>query len=165
MELYTIESLDADLQTFIRTIANFNLSYSSLFFTQKKIGARIKEMCTASRWNFSNLEDITLQPQKGNLLRHFNLSIFDEYAIYKIRNNEFPFSLTSPEVTRYFFNTYYPRLHVFVGRKEIQSHLFRHLFCKEKFANGESVEDISTELGEIELSNTRGYIYSQLYYL
>lgn len=164
MELYTISTLEADLKTFIRTIGNFNIAYGSLFFTQKKMGARINELCNPAFWNFKDIEKIELQPQKGNKLRYFDMSIFDEYAQIKIKNNEFPFAFCTPEVTRYFFNNYYPRLHVWVERKEIQSHLFRHLYCKKLFEAGQTISQISEKLGERDTKNTQGYIYSQLYH-
>lgn len=139
----------------------FDRAYS--FELMFKTGCRVNETLELNRWNIINDNEISLQPQKGNLLRVFNKSIFENNFINAIENN-LPIStnLTTDKL-RYNLQQHFLDYGFIIGKKRSISHIFRHNYAKQLKLNGSTDLEIKSIMGEKKLSSAMAYIYSDVF--
>lgn len=126
-------------------------------------GCRVNETIEINRWNIINSTQITLKPQKGNLIRTFNQADLDPEFINSIQNNlPISYNLTTDKL-RYSLKTHFVNYGFYIGNKKSVSHIFRHNFAKQLKLRGFTDNQIKLSLGEKNLSSAVGYIYSDVY--
>ena len=72
---YDFQSLQSDLQGFLTTINRISPTYWLAFKVQHLTGCRFNELRSINRFLIIDSSNFTLQPQKGNNLRTFPISI------------------------------------------------------------------------------------------
>jgi hypothetical protein len=110
-----------------------------------------------------DIDTVRVITQKFSNPRFISLSDFNSIYISHLASGQLhtlirSYSYYSSKML--IFNSLFPRLHI--KNKQITTHLFRHNYVKKLFDQGQTIEEISSIIGEREPKNTLGYVYSQI---
>lgn len=127
-------------------------------------GARANDVLSFERWTLLANGNIQLAPQKGNLNRVFTPSEIDSKFYYYISNGINIFDgLFYRKYCYYVERCLYANAFT-IGRKSVNTHLFRHLYAKRLQSQGLTDVVIKEKMGERKLQSAQGYIYSSIYF-
>lgn len=167
---YTLELMNTDFNTRIANIPHspdylyFSDPYHAFFHILNSYGFRFNELVKSS--NFIRLDAFNIQVplSKGQTFRIINdteekidnlLTSLVYYDFFYYINNS-----TASELLQRFLQK---KLYLTTG-KSLTTHYFRHKLCKNMFAQGSTVQQISNYIGEVNLNNVSGYISSTILY-
>jgi site-specific recombinase XerD len=135
-------------------------NFNSILF---KTGLRVRELHTYTRWEINPDDTLTCITEKGSNPRIFQPSDLTPYFIQHIEEGNDPWKYNSYDTINLYFlrcsNLGYVKVHT----KSLSLSLYRHHFCKYLHELSYSDEAIQALMGEKDINNTRGYIYSDLY--
>ncbi len=122
-------------------------------------GCRRDEALDYTRWAYNGVDTITLTPLKGNSERSFLASALPTNFANHIIAGTNPFPTVRSGKIDYMFKQYIYQT-LWLTDKRLQSHAFRHMYCKRLYALGYTYDQIRIELGETNLSVAQGYVNS-----
>jgi len=167
---YTLAQMNSDVTVAFQQTPHSPDSYlfSDPYFAFLKIldlyGFRFNELQKSAL--FSRLNTTTLQiPLSKN--QQFRQIIDTEEQIDRIiltlNYYDFFYYINNSTASRVFNSFMQKRLYLNTG-KELTTHFFRHKLCKNLYNQGQTVQQIATYIGEINLNNISGYINSSIFY-
>jgi len=165
MQVITNKELNSSLLEFLGGLDYYYPATKTIFQLLYDKGFRSIEVNDLQRFTIVNENQIRFKPAKNNNYRTFLISDFPSDFIAAIRNHSPKYISISCNTMRYTFNNLYKYRKVFSGDKEISLHLFRYNFCRKLLDSGETREQISEKLGEIDLSNLDSYLFADIYRL
>ena len=165
MQVITNKELNSTLLEFLEGLSYYYPATKTIFQLLYDKGFRSIEVNDLQRFTIVNENQIRFKPAKNNRYRTFLVSDFPSDFIAAIRNHSPKYISISCNTMRYTFNNLYKYRKVFSGNKEISLHLFRYNFCRKLLDSGETREQISVKLGEIDLSNLDSYLFADIYRL
>ena len=165
MQVITNKELNSSLLKFLEGLDYYYPVTKPLFQLLYNKGFRSIEVNDLQRFTIVNENQIRFKPAKNNHYRTFLIEDFPSDFIAAIRNHSPKYISISCNTMRYTFNNLYKYRKVFSGDKAISLHLFRYNFCRKLFDSGETNEQISEKLGEIDLSNLDSYLFADIYRL
>jgi integrase len=148
-----------------------DIVYSSLLYSkalkmcanvQFMTGARANDVLDFSRWAYIGSSTFTLNPQKGNLQRVFNVSELPPAFAAMLQANINPFNRIFYRKYEYYVNQVIGWRLLECGDRGLSTHIFRHNYARQLKVNGWSDNDIRLKLGETHLSSAQAYIYSNI---
>ena len=163
MQVITNKELNSSLLEFLGGLDYYYPATKTIFQLLYDKGFRSIEVNDLQRFTIVNENQIRFKPAKNNNYRTFLISDFPSDFIAAIRNHSPKYISISCNTMRYTFNNLYKYRKVFSGDKEISLHLFRYNFCRKLLDSGETREQISEKLGEIDLSNLDSYLHADIY--
>ena len=170
MQPYTLELMNSDFNTHIEQISHtsdylyFSDPYHAFFFILNKYGLRFNELVKSSMFLRLNANEIQVPLSKGQTTRILTdseeaidnlLTSLVYYDFFYYVNNS-----TASELLQRFLQK---KLYLSTG-KSITTHYFRHKLCKNMFASGKTIQEISAYIGEVNLNNVSGYVSSTILY-
>lgn len=126
-------------------------------------GLRVRELHTYTRWEINPNDTLTCITEKGSNPRIFQPSDLTTYFIQHIEEGNNPWEYNSYDTINLYFLRCSGLGNVKVETKSLSLSLYRHHYCKYLNSLGYSDEAIQALMGEKDINNTRGYIYSDLY--
>ena len=165
MQIITNKELNSTLLEFLEGLDYFYPATKPLFQLLYDKGFRSIEVNDLQRFIIVSETEIRFKLAKNNNYRTFLISDFPSDFIAAIRNKSPKYISISCNTMRYTFNNLYKYRKIFSGNKEISLHLFRYNFCRKLLDSGETREQISVKLGEIDLSNLDSYLFADIYRL
>ncbi len=163
MQIITNQELNSSLLKFLEGLNNYYPATKTIFQLLYDKGFRSIEVNDLQRFTIVNETQIRFKPAKNNHYRTFLIEEFPADFIAAIQNNSPKYISISCNTMRYTFNNLYKYRKIFSGNKEISLHLFRYNFCRKLLDSGETREQISEKLGEIDISNLDSYLYADIY--
>jgi hypothetical protein len=170
MELYTLAQMNNDFENKISNIPHspdylyFNDPYHSFFYILNKYGFRFNELVKSERFVRMDANTVKVPLSKGQDFRLITgteeeidnlLTSLVYYDFFYYVNNS-----TASELLQRFLQK---KLYLDTG-KSITTHYFRHKLCKNMFASGKTIQEISAYIGEVNLNNVSGYVSSTIMY-
>jgi len=156
-----------DIDNCCKSIIAHSKSYDMysyiIFDTLYKTGLRINELLDYSRVSIIDINSVLVQTQKFSNPRIIPISDFNSVYIAHLASGSLfnlirSYSYYSEKMLLY--NSQFHKL--FINKKRISTHLYRHNFVKRLFDNDYTIPQISTTIGERDDKNTLGYVYSQI---
>ena len=163
MQAITNQELNSSLLEFLEGLNRYYPATKPLYQLLYNKGFRSVEVNDLQRFTIVSETELRFKPAKNNNYRTFLISDFPSDFIAAIRNHSPKYISISCNTMRYTFNNLYKYRKVFSGDKEISLHLFRYNFCRKLLDSGETREQISEKLGEIDLSNLDSYLHADIY--
>lgn len=159
------ESLNSYCLDFLFRLNNCIPVYRNLFNLLYNTGLRFNEAKHTNRWIFDGLNGFYVPTLKGGNNRFIKISVIPPSLLDSLIYRTDPFKIvTNATASNYFF--YYSRIpNIFCESKLVKTHLFRHNLIKKLYKEGQTVQEISDFIGEVDLKNTQGYIDSKLYFI
>lgn len=127
-------------------------------------GCRGNELFMPLNWALPSSTDLTLQPQKGNNLRHFDPTIFNPAFIANIGRTDYLIPYLSFNILSYYLGKELHRWALFIGNKPVNTHLFRYNYARSLYDSGLTIAQIAVAMGEVSTVNVSGYLFHDIYY-
>jgi site-specific recombinase XerD len=155
-------TLDKMLREFISIIRTRDVFLYPIFLLLYNHGFRVKEVLELDRWSDIVEGYYTVQTEKGSAERKIALndipSSFSRVLIYRKHGEEY----CSYDTVKRRFNAYFKATFCTSDKRKLATHLFRHNFVKQKYAQGMPVEHIAAIIGEKEAKNVMLYVNSEI---
>jgi hypothetical protein len=126
-------------------------------------GFRYIEVFELDRWSLVSPGNWEIQTAKGGAIRDYLETNIPTFYLSCLESSMLTFdycrySTFNRTLRRTFID--YP---IMVDDKNCTSHIFRHNRVKQLYSQGQTIQQISDYLGEIDNRNTEGYINSRLF--
>jgi site-specific recombinase XerD len=163
MAILTEQQINNVCHLIVQTAERHDIFLHALFETLYMTGLRAGEITDFSRWSVDSPDRLTVQTQKKSNPRSFapeDLSpVFADVLITQnTRLINFNYKYLQRTFNRF---ALYPQL--FIGNKQVSTHLFRHNKAKRLILEGYTDTQIQTYLGEKDLKNALSYINSEIH--
>lgn len=162
-KILTFAELHQYCNDFLTNINNFDTFLHDFSLNLYNTGLRFNELFQLDRWDPYGEESVECDTEKDSYNRIFNYSELTVPFITSVYSNESVYLTCRYTTYIRYFHRYFPFYPLYCGNKGISSHIFRHHKAKEMHEDGYTDEEIQLYLGEKELQNARGYIYSNIY--
>lgn len=139
------------------------LHFDDFYFLQLKGGFRYIEVYEISRWIDYDSDYYSVQAAKGGAIRYYQKIAVPQFYKDCISNSVQFYDWCRYETFSRSFRRTFVDYPIFFGDKNITTHIFRYNVVKKLYADGWTVPEISSYIGEVEDINTQGYIDAQLY--
>lgn len=170
MALYTLEQINSDVA---QAFANYphsqdgylyNEPYFSFFFILNRYGMRYNELKAGASYVRISDTEVRVPLSKNQDYRILTETEHNiDRLLYTIQYYEFFTFINNSTASRLFNRFLNKRVYLETG-KDITTHFFRHKLCKNLFAEGMTVPQISAYIGEVNRNNITGYINSVMYF-
>ena len=138
----------------------FTEPYHTLWAIQFYFGFRFAEVAASSAWTFNSPDSIIVPLLKNQAHRKLSLLPSDFNNILSaLEAHEFLYYCNPTTNDRLFRSLFHCDLYLSSG-KRLTSHLFRHLYIKQLYANIPSIPLTSQTIHETSNTNTSGYVFS-----
>jgi site-specific recombinase XerD len=150
-------------QTILETSEEFDIFLHALFDTLYKTGLRAGEVLNFSLWSVDSPDSLTVQTQKNSIPRTFAPDeLSPVFADVLLTQNTRLINYNYKYLQR-IFRRFAPYPQLFIGNKQVSTHLFRHNKAKRLILEGCTDTQIQTYLGEKDLKNALVYVNSEVY--
>ena len=163
MKKLTDNQINNICRRIVETSEKYDIFLHSVFETLFLTGLRAGEVVDFSRWSADSYGNLIVQTQKNSNPRTFEITdISPVFADVILTGNTQLINFNYKYLQRSFRRfADYPQL--FVGNKQVSTHLFRHNKAKRLFVAGYTETEIQNYLGEKDLKNALAYINSDIY--
>lgn len=158
----TYEQLSTHLEAVLSGCFSFDPFIYDYLKNLKNTGCRAMEMFDLNRWSIFDNENLQLIPQKGNLPRIILKNLLSEGFNEAVINKPLSYYSFSYSQANFYFKRFSIYSFVYHDSRPETLNLFRHYVCKTMKLQGYSDQLISEYFGEIDITNIRNYIYSDL---
>lgn len=158
MTALTFSEIEAEAQSIVASASTYERNLYAVFFTMYNLGCREAETTDKTLWTQTGTFTATLQPLKGGTLRAIARADVDPLFWDFLFNTTWYTHMYSLTRLRTFVNQFSNYSSMWVGNKQVSSHLFRYYRFKKMNDDGIPLHDISIFMGEASDTNTQGYI-------
>lgn len=153
-----------DLRNYLNNIMSL-LVINNIFAWQisdvmRKGGMRFDEV-GGNTWT-ADTDNIRLLPRKGNDARIFIEGELPSFFYEPIKNGGEYDPIISYNLYVNLFKAYRP-YPIYLGKKELIAHSFRHLYARERLQYGEEPNQIRQKMGEKTMATMATYLYAEVY--
>ncbi|MDF1549372.1 MAG: tyrosine-type recombinase/integrase [Bacteroidales bacterium] len=161
--LLTNTDIDNCCKSIVGHSKRYDMYSYIVFDSLYKTGLRINELLDYSRISIVDINSVLVQTQKFSNPRIIPIEDFNPVFISHLASSSLhslirSYSYYSEKMLLY--NNLFNKL--YINKKRISTHLFRHNFVKKLYTEGSTIQQISNTIGERDDKNTLGYVYSQI---
>jgi site-specific recombinase XerD len=160
----TIDSitLDSMLREFLSIMRTRDVFLYPVFSLLYNNGLRVGEAIELDRW--SNCVDgyYRIKTEKGSNDRLIAMNDLPRNFLNVLIHRKEKERYASYDVVKKRFNSYFKATFCTSDRRKLATHLFRHNFVKQRYAQGMSAEEIAAIIGEKEVKNIMLYVNSEI---
>lgn len=163
MKILTPNQINKICRHVVETSEHYDIFLHSLFETLFLTGLRAGEVLDFSRWTVTPEGNLTVQTQKNSSPRIFKPEELSSVFADVILTNNIQLIRFNYKYIQRLFNRFSTYPQIFVGNKQVSTHLFRHNKAKRMLVEGYTDIQIQSYLGEKDLKNALNYINSDVY--
>ncbi len=161
--LLTSSDIDNCCKSIVAHSKLYDMYSYIIFDSLYRTGLRINELLDYSRISIIDTNSALVQTQKFSNPRVISISDFNPVYISHLASNSldaFIRSYSYYSEKMFLYNNMFNKL--YVNKKRISTHLYRHNFVKKLYNDGFSIPEISNTIGERDSKNTLGYVHSKI---
>lgn len=161
--LLTFDQLESSLLKVMIPVTGYHDLIFDYFTNLYYIGCRPTELMNVEKWQRLDSQYFKLIPSKNNYPRFIKESAMTSALVSAIDSGS-----SSPYGYKYFkqlyfFEKWYEFQPCHVGKKSIDLYLFRHHYVKKLYKDGQSIPEITSQMGWVNPLMAENYIFSQIY--
>lgn len=149
-------------------LANISPFYGAFFKVLQLTGLRPVEILNRDRWTYLSGTNSEVQCAKGSGIRSIDFAGFPDEFISFITTvppaTSLYQSITERTILRFWYDYFAPHHFYFADNESGSSqgvYIFRHMYVKDRIAEGYTVAQIATMMAELDQNNILGYVNSQ----
>ncbi len=163
MKILSVSEIDTLCRKVVETAEQFDIFLHALFNTLYLTGLRAGEVIDFSRWSVDTAGNFTVLTEKNSNPRTFASDELDPLFADIITTQNTHLITFNYKYLQRTFNKFATYSQLFIGNKQVSTHLFRHNKAKRMILEGYTDTQIQSYLGEKDIKNALSYINSEVF--